>query len=51
MICAYCKEDAPSTREHVIPAFIYRFQKELEANVLTRFDEELPHGQWASRTC
>ena len=34
MICAYCKKEAPATREHVIPAFIYRFQKELEANVI-----------------
>lgn len=34
MICAYCKQDAAATREHVIPAFIYRFQKELENNVI-----------------
>ncbi|GLO12091.1 hypothetical protein PPUJ20028_06720 [Pseudomonas putida] len=34
MICAYCKQEAPATREHVIPAFIYRFQKQLEANVI-----------------
>lgn len=34
MICAYCKKDAPATREHVIPAFIYRFQKELQAKVI-----------------
>lgn len=26
-ICAYCKNDRPATREHVIPAFIYEFQK------------------------
>lgn len=34
MICAYCRQDATATREHVIPAFIYRFQKELEKNVI-----------------
>lgn len=34
LICAYCKESAVATREHVIPAFIYRFQKELESNVI-----------------
>jgi hypothetical protein len=27
-ICAYCHQDRTSTREHVIPAFLYAFQKE-----------------------
>lgn len=26
-VCAYCKQDRPATREHVIPAFMYAFQK------------------------
>ncbi len=34
MTCAYCKKQAVATREHVIPAFIYRFQKELEGKVI-----------------
>ncbi|MCE0876929.1 HNH endonuclease [Pseudomonas monteilii] len=34
MICAYCKQEASATREHVIPAFIYRFQKQFEASVI-----------------
>lgn len=34
MICAYCKQEASATREHVIPAFIYRFQKQSEASVI-----------------
>lgn len=27
-ICAYCKQDRPLTREHLIPAFMYDFQKQ-----------------------
>ncbi|HAS8250657.1 TPA: hypothetical protein I7673_22635 [Vibrio vulnificus] len=27
-ICAYCKTDKKLTREHIIPAFLYEFQKE-----------------------
>lgn len=34
MICAYCQKQAAATREHVIPKFIYRFQKELENNII-----------------
>ncbi|MGB6212076.1 hypothetical protein [Pseudomonas mandelii] len=34
VICAYCKQETTPTREHVIPAFLYRFQKELESNVV-----------------
>ncbi len=26
--CAYCEQDAKPTREHIIPAFIYNYQKE-----------------------
>ena len=26
-ICAYCKQERPATREHVIPSFLYAFQK------------------------
>jgi hypothetical protein len=32
--CTYCNKSAVATREHVIPAFIYRFQKELEKKVI-----------------
>lgn len=32
-VCAYCQQDRPPTREHVIPAFIYDFQKQLEGAV------------------
>jgi hypothetical protein len=31
--CAYCKLEGPVTREHVIPAFIYDFQKSLESSI------------------
>ncbi|WP_087734298.1 hypothetical protein [Paraburkholderia piptadeniae] len=31
--CAYCQEERPLTREHIIPAFIYDFQKQLEGSV------------------
>ena len=34
MICAYCKQESLPTREHVIPAFLYRFQKEFESKVV-----------------
>lgn len=34
MICAYCKQETLPTREHVIPAFLYRFQKEFESKVV-----------------
>jgi hypothetical protein len=33
-ICAYCKLDKPSTKEHIIPAFLYRFQKQMENKIL-----------------
>ena len=33
-ICAYCKLERPSTKEHIIPAFLYRFQKEAGEGVL-----------------
>jgi hypothetical protein len=33
-VCAYCRQDRPPTREHVIPAFIYDFQKQLEQSVI-----------------
>lgn len=33
-LCAYCKQDAFMTREHVIPAFMYAFQKSLESTVI-----------------
>lgn len=29
-ICAYCKQKALLTREHIVPSFLYSFQKELE---------------------
>ena len=32
--CAYCKQKQPATREHVIPSFMYAFQKELEQSVI-----------------
>lgn len=32
-ICAYCQQDRQATREHIIPSFIYAFQKELEQSV------------------
>jgi hypothetical protein len=32
-VCAYCQQDRPPTREHVIPAFMYDFQKQLERSV------------------
>ena len=33
-ICAYCKQDKPATREHVIPAFLYALQKSLGDKVI-----------------
>jgi hypothetical protein len=33
-ICAYCKNEGVLTREHVIPAFAYAFQKGIESNVV-----------------
>lgn len=33
-ICAYCKQEGVLTREHVVPAFAYAFQKELESSVI-----------------
>ena len=33
-ICAYCGQDRKATREHVIPSFLYSFQKELEQSVV-----------------
>ena len=33
IVCAYCQQDRPPTREHVIPAFMYDFQKQLERSV------------------
>ena len=33
-ICAYCREDQPATREHVIPAFLYAFQKQFAESVV-----------------
>lgn len=33
-VCAYCRQDRPPTREHVIPAFMYDFQKQLEQSVI-----------------
>src|SRR6266702_179908 len=32
--CAYCQEKRPLTREHIIPAFICNFQKQLEGSVI-----------------
>jgi hypothetical protein len=34
VICAYCKQETIPTREHVIPAFLYRFQKEFDSKVV-----------------
>lgn len=34
VICAYCKKETLPTREHVIPAFLYRSQKEFESKVV-----------------
>ena len=33
-VCAYCRQDRFLTREHVIPAFIYDFQKKMEQSVI-----------------
>ncbi len=33
-VCAYCGQDRKATREHVIPSFLYSFQKELEQSVI-----------------
>ncbi len=33
-VCAYCKQDRQATREHVIPAFTYAFQQQLEQSVI-----------------
>ncbi len=33
-VCAYCQQNRPSTREHIIPAFIYNFQKQMEQSVV-----------------
>lgn len=33
-ICAYCEHDRPATREHVIPSFIYAFQKQVEQSFI-----------------
>jgi hypothetical protein len=33
-LCAYCKLERPVTREHVIPAFMYAFQKEAGESVI-----------------
>jgi len=33
-ICAYCKEERKVTREHVIPSFIYDFQKSLDKSII-----------------
>ena len=33
-ICAYCRQDKPATREHVIPAFMYDFQKQTAESVV-----------------
>lgn len=32
-VCAYCQQDRPLTREHIIPAFMYDFQRQLERSV------------------
>lgn len=32
--CAYCKSNGPLTREHVVPAFIYAFQKKIEQSCI-----------------
>jgi hypothetical protein len=33
-VCAYCKQDKPATREHVIPSFLYVLQKSLGDKVI-----------------
>lgn len=33
-ICAYCQRDRQPTREHVIPAFLYAFQRQLEDGII-----------------
>lgn len=33
-ICAYCKLNKPATREHIIPDFLYAFQKEIEGSIV-----------------
>ncbi|MBC3884203.1 hypothetical protein [Undibacterium griseum] len=33
-LCAYCKQEGSITREHIIPAFIYAFQKNIESSVI-----------------
>lgn len=33
-ICAYCGNDRPATREHVIPSFMYSFQKQFSESVV-----------------
>lgn len=32
--CAYCKQDRPATREHVIPAFMYALQKQAGGSII-----------------
>jgi hypothetical protein len=33
-ICAYCKQDRTATREHIVPAFLYEYQKTLDASIV-----------------
>lgn len=33
-LCAYCNSEASMTREHVIPGFMYAFQKTIESSVI-----------------
>lgn len=32
--CAYCKRESTATREHVIPAFLYNFQRKLDESII-----------------
>ena len=34
IVCAYCQEKCYPTREHIIPAFMYAFMKQLEYSVI-----------------
>lgn len=38
-ICAYCKQDRPPTREHIIPAFLYNFQRQLDEGATIGWNE------------
>jgi hypothetical protein len=38
-ICAYCRQDRTLTREHIIPAFLYNFQRQLDEGATIGWNE------------